>query len=147
MYRSKIGSGSLNCRLSLGISWALDRRTPTGRVPTFCAAGEPAQGHHSVRLRVKSAAKPNEFLNRIDRTRPGFEVDARGALAPTAVVDRRNTGVQGPQPRRDAVPLEYWVMRSQLGLCGMVVFADHGRHDGSSPDGPQVRQIGRLLGR
>jgi hypothetical protein len=45
------------------------------------------------------------------------------------------------------VPLEYWVTWHELRLCGLVIFTDHARHDGSSPDGPQVGKVGGVPGR
>jgi hypothetical protein len=50
-------------------------------------------------------------------------------------------------PFRQRVPLEYRVMWLELRLCGVVVFTDHARHYGSSPDGPQVGEVGRVSGR
>jgi hypothetical protein len=38
-------------------------------------------------------------------------------------------------------------MWPELRLCGVVVFADHARHDGFSPDGPQVGEVGCVPGR
>jgi hypothetical protein len=45
------------------------------------------------------------------------------------------------------VPLEYSVTCSELRLCGVAVFTDHARHDGSSPYGPQACEIGWVPGR
>ena len=42
---------------------------------------------------------------------------------------------------RDRVPLEYLVMRPELGLRGMVVFVDHSRDDRLSADGSQVGHV------
>jgi len=50
-------------------------------------------------------------------------------------------------PQSEHVPLEYWVKWTGLRLCGVVVFTDRARHDGSSPDGPQIGEAGRVPAR
>src|SRR3954468_12140158 len=49
--------------------------------------------------------------------------------------------------RRGCCAARILVMWPELRLCGVVVFTDHARYDGSSPDGPRVGKVGRVPGR
>jgi hypothetical protein len=66
----------------------------------------------------------------------GMPVDVHQEIA--RLLGRPRCGWVGGGPKNmdppGGVPLEYWVTRPDLRLCGMVILADQARDDGFSPD-------------
>ena len=74
-----------------------------GLDPAEELVGQPVREVEVVRAAGVLAGVVAQLEELLDVGVPRLEVDARGALAAAALVDRGDRGVEGPQPRDDAV--------------------------------------------